>query len=66
MIDKKSSLISTIKSVASAFIGVQSNKNRERDFTEGKLIHFIIIGLLGVALFIAILIGVVTWVLPSQ
>jgi len=55
----------TIKSVASAFLGVQSDKNRERDFTEGKFIHFVIIGLLGVVLFIASLIAVVSMVLPS-
>jgi hypothetical protein len=53
----------TIKSVASAFIGVQSNKNRERDFTEGKFSHFVIIGLIGVILFIGTLVAVVSLVL---
>jgi hypothetical protein len=54
---------STIKSVASAFLGVQSDKNRERDFTEGKFSHFVIIGLLGVILFIGALISIVSLVL---
>ena len=33
-------------STASAFIGVQNNANRERDFKHGKVSHFIVIGLL--------------------
>jgi len=65
MLNKDTSLINTFKSVASAFFGVQSNKNRERDFSEGKLSHFIIVGLIGVVLFIAILITIVTLVMPN-
>lgn len=53
----------TIKSVASAFLGVQSNKNREKDFTEGKFSHFVIIGLLGVIVFIGTLVAIVSLVL---
>ena len=40
------------KSVAAAMIGVQSSKNKERDFTQGKPIHFIIGGLIGTLLFL--------------
>lgn len=36
---------STFKSVAAAFFGVQSSKNRKRDFTRGKASHFIVIGI---------------------
>lgn len=57
------SIRNTIKSVASAFLGVQSNKDRERDFTEGKFSHFVIIGLIGVILFIGTLVAVVSLVL---
>jgi len=39
----------TFKSVGAAFFGVQSNKNRERDFTQGKLSHFIIAGIIAAA-----------------
>lgn len=35
----------TIASVGAAFFGVQSRKNRERDFTRGKASHFVIIGI---------------------
>lgn len=35
----------TVQSVAAAFFGVQTAANRERDFTRGKPLHFILIGL---------------------
>lgn len=35
----------TVQSVAAAFFGVQTAENRERDFTRGKPLHFILIGL---------------------
>jgi hypothetical protein len=65
MLNKDSVLINTFKSVASAFFGVQSNKNRERDFSEGKLSHFIIVGVISVIIFITILVTVVTLVIPN-
>jgi hypothetical protein len=58
--------ISTLKSVAAAFLGVQSDKNRNRDFSEGKVSHFIIGGIIGVIIFIALLIFAVNLVLPSS
>ena len=42
----------TIKSVAASFFGVQSSKNRERDFKHGKAAHFIAVGLVATAVFI--------------
>ena len=60
-----SGLKETFKSVAAAFFGVQSDKNRQRDFTQGKLSHFIIAGLIAVLLFIGSLIAIVSIVLPS-
>lgn len=54
----------TAKSVGAAFFGVQSDKNREQDFTKGKLSHFIIAGVIGVAIFIGVLITLVSMILP--
>ena len=48
-----------LMSVLSAFLGVQSDANRQRDFSSGKLSHFIIIGLMLGLAFILIVIGVV-------
>ena len=50
-------------SAMSAFIGVQSNANRERDFKHGKISHFILIGLLFGLVFIFTIVGVVNIVL---
>ncbi|MEW6998778.1 DUF2970 domain-containing protein [Colwelliaceae bacterium BS250] len=52
-------------SVGAAFLGVQSDKNRERDFSQGKFSHFIIVGAIAVLLFVASLIGIVSLVLPD-
>jgi hypothetical protein len=52
-----------LKSTLSAFIGVQSNANRERDFKHGKLSHFIWMGLLFGLMFVLTLVGVVQLVL---
>ena len=48
-----------LQSTMSAFIGVQSNANRERDFKHGKVSHFILIGLLFGLVFVGTLVGVV-------
>ena len=55
----------TFKSVGAAFFGVQSDKNRERDFTQGKFSYYIVAGLIAVILFIAALITIVSLVMPS-
>ena len=52
-----------LKSILSAFIGVQSNANRERDFQHGKMSHFIWMGLLLGLVFVLTLVGVVQLVL---
>lgn len=51
------------KSVFAAFLGVQSSKNYQRDFSYGKPSQYIIIGLVGVLLFILTIVSVVNLVL---
>lgn len=51
------------KSTLSAFIGVQSNANRERDFRHGKISQFIWMGLLFGVVFVLTLVGIVQLVL---
>jgi len=55
--------IQVAKSVLSGMFGVQSSKNRERDFTKGKPIHYVVVGLLFTVIFILTLVGVVKLVL---
>ena len=60
-----SNLKQTIGSVLAAFLGVQNDKNRERDFNHGKFSHFVIVGLIAVILFVLALVAIVALVIPS-
>ena len=48
-----------LHSVMAAAFGVQSGKNRARDFTHGKPSHFVILGILFTAVFALTLFGIV-------
>lgn len=52
-----------LQSVLAAAFGVQSGKNRSRDFSRGKPSHFIILGVLFTAVFVLVLYGLVRVVL---
>lgn len=62
---ENTSLANVFASVAAAFFGVQSDKNRQRDFSQGKFIHYAIAGAIAVVIFIAVLVGIVSIVLPN-
>ncbi len=53
----------TLLGVLAGFFGVQSSANRERDFREGRSLHFIVIGLLMATLFVIFIILLVRWAL---
>ncbi len=55
-----------IGSVFAAGLGVQSSKNRERDFNQGRIGTFIVAGLLFTALFVGTVYGVVSLVLAGR
>ncbi|MBA1201007.1 DUF2970 domain-containing protein [Pseudomonas capeferrum] len=48
-----------LQSILAAAFGVQSGKNRERDFTHGKASHFILLGTGFLLVFVLVLIGLV-------
>ena len=50
-------------SVVAAMFGVRGSKARERDFTKGRPVDYIIVGLVFTVLFILVLVGVVTLVM---
>jgi hypothetical protein len=60
---QKPSLIALIKSILAAAIGVQSDKNRTRDFEQGNPLVFIIGGIVFTLLFIITIASVVGLVL---
>ena len=54
-----------LQSVGAAFFGVQTGRNRERDFKHGKAVHFIVVGLVMTVVFVLLVIGLVQLVLRS-
>ena len=59
-------LLQLVSSVFAAGLGVQSSKNRERDFRQGRAGTFILAGLIFTALFIGTVYAVVNLVLSSR
>lgn len=63
--DQAPTLWETVISVNAAFFGVQSSKNRERDFTKGKASHFIVIGIIMTVVFVFVILLVVKLALKN-
>lgn len=61
--DQPPSLLDIVKSTLAAAVGVQSNKNRERDFTHGNIKVYVIAGMIFTLLFLATVITIVHLVL---
>lgn len=57
------SFFSAMRSVLSSFLGVQSEKQREEDFTNGRPVHFIVSGVILAAAFVVVVMLVVEGVL---
>lgn len=58
-------IFSVILSVLSAMVGIQSEANRERDFTSGQIGNYIFVGVIVVIIFIFGLISVVNNILEE-
>ena len=56
---KKITPFSFMGSIISAWFGVQTKSNRERDFEHGKFHHFVFGGIIFVVLFILFIVGIV-------
>ena len=66
--DKKREGVSglqVLQSTLAAALGVQSRKNRERDFQEGKASQFIVAGVLFTLIFIGVMVTIVRTVLSG-
>ena len=62
----KPRMLDIIKSVLASFFGVQSDKNRKRDFQQGNPMHFIVAGLFLTVIFILLIVGIVKYILYSS
>ncbi|WP_137972700.1 DUF2970 domain-containing protein [Pseudomonas sp. F(2018)] len=61
--DKPLTFREMLQSVLAAAFGVQSGKNRARDFSRGKPSHFILLGVLFTSIFVLVLFALVRLVL---
>lgn len=62
---QKPSFISMVISVIAAMFGVQTEQNRQRDFSQGNPLPYILIGVVFIILFVVALITIVSLVLPD-
>lgn len=58
MADRKPPRPNLVKSIAGALFGVQSEKNREIDFSQQRPLPFIVAGLAAIALFVGVLVAI--------
>lgn len=59
MKDDKPGLAEVVLSVFTAALGVQNSKNRERDFTRGSPVVFIVAGLIFTIIFVVAIVTIV-------
>jgi hypothetical protein len=64
-VQRKGSFGQTLRAVGWSFFGVRKSAEHEKDVTQLNPVHVIIAALIGVAVFIAILVSLVSWVLSS-
>ena len=57
--------VNTFVSVLASLFGVQSSANYQRDFSQGRFIHFIVIGVILFVLFVAGLLALAKWLVGA-
>jgi len=62
---KPPGIFDVILSVLAAMVGIQSDKNRKRDFEKGRMSHYIFVGIVLVAIFVFTLISIVNGILEE-
>lgn len=62
---RKGSFLQTLRAVAWSFFGVRKSSEYEKDLNQLNPVHLVIAGVLAALLFIAGLLGLVSWVLSS-
>ncbi len=59
------SFLSAFKAILWAFLGVRKSRDRERDFANLNIVHIVIAGLIGAALFVGLLMIIVHSVIAN-
>lgn len=62
---RKPTLWRTVKAVAWSFVGLRSRGAYEEDIKNLNPLHLIVVGLVGVFVFVAVIVLVVKWVVAS-
>ena len=62
---RKASFLQTMRAVAWSFFGVRRSAELEKDVNQLNPVHLVIAGVIGAAMFIAVLLLLVNWVLAS-
>jgi Protein of unknown function (DUF2970) len=62
---RKGSLSRTVRAVGWSFFGVRKARDLERDASELNPLHVVIVGVVAAALFVAVLVALVNWVIAS-
>jgi hypothetical protein len=63
--ERTGSFVQTVRAVAWSFFGVRRSADYERDVQRLNPVHVVIAGVLGAALFVAVLVLLVKWVVGS-
>jgi hypothetical protein len=63
---RPASFIQTVKAVAWSFFGVRKRSGYEQDVQQLNPVHVIIAGVVAAALFVAVLVMIVRWVVASS
>ena len=62
---RKMSFWQTLRAVAWSFFGVRKSAEHEKDVNQLNPVHLVIAGLIGAAVFVALLVLLVRWVISS-
>ena len=62
---RRGSLLRTFRAVAWSFFGVRKSRDLERDVSELKPLHVIVVGVAVAAAFVLVLVLLVNWVIAS-
>jgi hypothetical protein len=65
VVQRKGSLLRTIRAVAWSFFGVRKARDLERDARELNPVHVVIVGVVAAALFVVVLVVLVNWIIAS-
>ncbi len=60
-----SSLWRTVKAVAWSFVGLRGSREFEQDVKKLNPLHIMLVGLVGVFVFVGALVALVNWVVPG-